>query len=297
MVIIRMSVESSVVLGLFGLIIDPSGVSLRYPIYGAPRDSSGRYDLSNDNGRDWLTFVQSNGIAKREGSRLYMAYRWETPASVWQEDERSGQFELLATEGLGRIDWQAQAHGRLPDVARLLGASLPGACACAPIYPEGFAFCPTCGRPLQRLPGTPSRLAGWWGPGQDAMLPRHVPHGLPVTSLPLGDSLEERPAAPHVGRADLSMPAPPNSTCVFAAAHYGFPEQRLLALAYTRGVLQYWDPVAQLWHVMTPDEGAASLAFTASDYAWLPVPEPRRGEVALVPTPGGLMRLWINPVS
>jgi hypothetical protein len=93
------------------------------------------------------------------------------------------------------------------------------------------------------------------------------------------------------------MPAPPNAYCVFAAAHYGFPEQRLLALAHTRGVLQYWDPVAGLWHVMTPEDGAASLAFTTSAYAWLPVLEPRRGEVAIVPTDGGLQRLWINPVS
>lgn len=229
-----------------------------------------------------------------------MTYRWETPASVWQEDER-GQFALLASEGLGRIDWQAHTSGglpaRLPDIARLVGASLPTSCGCAPIYPEGFVFCPNCGKPLQRLPGTPSRQPGWWGPGADAMLPRHVPHGLPVTSLPLGDSLEERPAAPHPGRCDLSMPTPPNAYCVFAAAHYGFPEQRLLALAHTRGVLQYWDPVAGLWHVMAPDDGAASLAFTASSYAWLPVLEPRRGEVAIVPTNAGLQRLWINPVS
>ncbi len=230
------------------------------------------------------------------GEKARMTYRWETPASVWQEDEQ-GQFALLASEGLGRIDWQAHAPGRLPDVARLLGASLPTSCGCAPIYPEGFVFCPNCGKPLQRLPGTPSRQPGWWGPGADAMLPRHVPHGLPVTSLPLGDSLEERPAAPHPGRCDLSMPTPPNAYCVFAAAHYGFPEQRLLALAHTRGVLQYWDPVAGLWHVMAPDDGAASLAFTASSYAWLPVLEPRRGEVAIVPTNAGLQRLWINPVS
>ena len=69
----------------------------------------------------------------------------------------------------------------------------------------------------------------WWGPHADAFLPRHVPHGLPVTSLPLGDSLEERPPAPEVGRFDQAMPVPPNAHCVFAAASYGFPEQRLLA--------------------------------------------------------------------
>lgn len=226
-----------------------------------------------------------------------MAYRWETPASVWLEDDKSGQFELLASEGLGRIDWQAQARGRLPDVARLLGASLPTACDCAPIYPEGFAFCPDCGRPLERLAAHVEHQPDWWGPHADQCLPRHVPHGLPVTSLPLGDSLEERPAAPEVGRFEVALPAPPNAQCVFAAAHYGFPAQRLLALAYTRGVLQYWDPLARLWHVMSPEDAAADLAFTASAYAWLPALNPRRGEVALVPTRRGLCRLWINPVS
>ncbi|WP_020651738.1 hypothetical protein [Massilia niastensis] len=226
-----------------------------------------------------------------------MAYRWETPASIWQEDDRNGQFELLATEGLGRIDWQSHARSRLPDVAHLLGASLPTACACAPIYPEGFAHCPNCGRPLQRLDGLPSRRQGWWGPGDDQSLPRHVPHGLPVTALALGDSLEERPASPAPGRADLAMPAPPNAVCVFAAAGFGFPGQRLLALAHGRGVLQYWDPLAQLWHVLAPEDGAAGLAFGASAYAWLPAREARRGEVALVPSASGLHRLWINPLS
>jgi hypothetical protein len=226
-----------------------------------------------------------------------MAYRWETPASVWLEDDNSGQFELLASEGLGRIDWQAQARGRLPDVAHLLGASLPASCHCAPIYPEGFAFCPNCGRALDKLAGRVSTQPDWFGPYADALLPRHVPHGLPVTSLPLGDSLEERPPAPEVGRFDLAMPVPPNAHCVFAAASYGFPEQRLLALAYTRGVLQYWDPLAPLWHVMTPEDGSADLAFTASSYAWIPALNPRRGEVALAPTARGLCRLWVNPVS
>ncbi|MDB5949737.1 MAG: hypothetical protein JWR65_1592, partial [Massilia sp.] len=42
-----------------------------------------------------------------------MSYRWETPASVWLEDESSGQFELAASEGLPRIDWQGQARARV----------------------------------------------------------------------------------------------------------------------------------------------------------------------------------------
>lgn len=226
-----------------------------------------------------------------------MAYRWETPASVWLEDESSAQFELASSEGLSRIDWQAQARGRLPDVAHLLGASLPAACTCAPIYPEGFAFCPNCGHALQKLAARQSRKSDWWGPWSDQALPRHVPHGLPVTSLALGDSLEERAPPPHVGRFDLGMPVPPNAHCVFAAGSFGFPVQRLLALAPTRNVLQYWDPLARLWHVMAAEDHGADLSFTASAYAWLPVHDARRGEVALVPTNKGLCRLWINPVS
>ena len=226
-----------------------------------------------------------------------MAYRWETPASVWLEDETSGQFALAASEGLSRIDWQGQACARLTDVAHLLGASLPATCRCAPIYPEGFAFCPTCGLALNKLAGQQTAPPDWWGPCADQFLPRQVPHGLPVTSLALGEALEQRSAAPVVGRFDVTMPAPPNAQCVFAAGSYGFPAQRLLALASGRNVLQYWDPLARLWHVMTPEESSAELTFTGPAYGWLPVANPRRGEVALVPTDKGLCRLWINPVS
>ncbi|MES3020355.1 MAG: hypothetical protein V4857_02100 [Pseudomonadota bacterium] len=226
-----------------------------------------------------------------------MATRWETPASIWLEDESSGRFELSATEGLGRVDGQAQARGRLPDIAALLGASLPLGCRCSPIYPEGFAFCPQCGHALDKLAGRLKSQPDWWGPAADQFLPRHVPHGLPVTSLALGDSLEERPPAPAPGRADCTMPVPPNAQCVFAAAGFGFPVQRLLALAYTRNVLQYWDPAAQLWHVMAAEGHADALDFTAGAYGWLPPLNPRRGEVALVPTSTGLRRLWINPVT
>jgi hypothetical protein len=228
-----------------------------------------------------------------------MAYRWETPASVWLEREEGGGYELAASEGLGRIDWAAgvQARGRLADCAHLLGASLPQACSHAYVYPEGFAFCPECGQPLQRLGQGRERRPDWWGAWADPLLPRHVPHGLPVTSLALGDALEERPAAPAVGRCDAVLPVPPNADCVFAAARFGFPEQRLLALAPGRSVLQYFDPLAEAWHVLVPEEGSADLRFSASDYGWLPAVEGRRGEVALVPTARGLYRLWINPVN
>ena len=226
-----------------------------------------------------------------------MTIRWETPASVWLEDDSAAQFELVSSQGLSRIDWQGHARGRLPDVAHLLGASLPQQCACSPIYPEGFAFCHTCGRALAKLAGKMKNQPDWWGGWSDQFLPRHVPHGLPVTSLALGDSLEERPAAPEVGRPDLTMPVPPNAQCVFAAGAFGFPVQRLLALAHSRNVLQYWDPLAQLWHVMAAEDAQSDLAFTQADYAWLPAHNPARGEVAIVPTDRGLRRLWINPVS
>ncbi|MDN4054578.1 hypothetical protein QPK32_15960 [Massilia sp. YIM B02763] len=228
-----------------------------------------------------------------------MAYRWETPASVWLEREAGSGYVLAAGTGLGRIDWQAgvQARGRVADCAHLLGASLPTACAHAPVYPEGFAFCPECGQPLRRPALERERRPDWWGAWADPLLPRHVPHGLPVTSLALGEGLEERTPAPHVGRFDATLPAPPNAHCVFAAATFGFHEQRLLALAPARGVLQYWDPLGETWHVLLPEEGAADLAFGASDYGWLPAVEGERGEVGLVPTARGLYRLWMDPVG
>jgi hypothetical protein len=226
-----------------------------------------------------------------------MATRWDTAASTWLEDETSGQFALQSTTGLGPVDWQAHARGRLPDCAHLLGASLPTSCACAAIYPEGFSFCPTCGAPLERLAGRVQHQPDWWGAASDQALPRHVPHGLPVTSLALGDRLEGRPAAPVINRAELAMPAPPNAHCVFIAGSYGFPEQRLLALAPARGVLQYWDPLAQLWHVMGAEDAGSELRFSAGGYNWLPSVNPARGEVGIVPLDTGLSRLWINPVN
>jgi hypothetical protein len=226
-----------------------------------------------------------------------MAYRWETPASVWLEDDTSGQFELAASAGLSRIDWQAQARDRLPDVAHVLGASLPGACRCAPIFPEGFAYCPNCGQALVRLDRQPKSQPDWRGLHADGKLPRHVPHGLALTSFALGAGLERRAPAPVVARPDRTLPAPPNARCVFAAGSYGFPTQRLLALAPGRNLLQYWDPLAARWHVMLAEKAPLELSFTAADYGWLPAHRPQRGEVALVPTDRGLRHLWINPVS
>lgn len=295
--IIRSPVKSSAPRAAARSLFDAPGVGWRCPANGAPRDSGRRYDLSNSKMSPQLpgpSFDQSEAKGP-------MATRWETPASIWQEVEAIGassEFALVASEGLGQVDWQGHARRRLPDVARLLGASLPIDCACAPIYPEGFAWCPHCGRPLLRLAGVPHAAhRGWWGPGGDDALPRHVPHGLPVTSTALGDSLEERPAAPAVGRPDAAMPAPPNACSVFAAAGFGFPGERLLALAHTRGVLQYWDPMARLWHVLAPRDGAASLVFTASGHAWIAAQGTARGDAGIVPGREGLQRLWIDPVG
>lgn len=223
-----------------------------------------------------------------------MAYRWETARSVWLECEHSGQFELSSSVNLGRIEWPAPARQRWPDMAQLLGAALPKHCAHAPLYPEDFAFCPTCGAALTSVASAPQ--LEWWGANAEPSLPKHVPQGLPVTALPLAAGIEARvPTA--VVQPDVTIPAPPNAVCVFAAANFGFAAQRLLALAYTRNALQYWEPDPARWHLMTGEAGAASLSFHASDYAWLPASAPRLGEVALVPTQQGLFRLLIDPLA
>lgn len=227
---------------------------------------------------------------------------WRAGDSVWREDVASStRFVLEAVQGVPRIDW-ALARGRLTDVAQLVGAALPGTCAHAAIFPPGFAFCPECGAPVQAA--APPSEAAWWGPATGALppgaapLPRHVPHGLPQTALPLGDALEAREPEPFVGRPDARMPAPPNSICVFAAAGFGFAAQRLVALAHTRNVVQYWDPPGNRWHVFTADDGAADLHFIASGYAWLPPADAaRRGEFGVVPTAQGLFRLLLNPLA
>lgn len=233
-----------------------------------------------------------------------MTYKWETSdapagragaASVWLEDERGGGFTLLSSSGLGHIDWrQTQAPGRLRDVAQLLGAALPVCCRHAAIYPEGFAFCPQCGATLER-PAAPPRPA-WWGAATAPGLPGQLGHGWPAATLELAAALERRGAGARP-KPDLSLPAPPNGECVFAAADFGFAAQRLLALAPRRGVLQYWDPAGARWHLLAAEEGSASLAFSASAYAWLPAASSRRGEVALAPAEHGLLRLGIDPVS
>jgi len=233
-----------------------------------------------------------------------MATRWETADSVWLEKAGGAPFELVASAGMARVDWAAQAPGRMPDVARLLGASLPAACTHAPIYPQGFVYCPECGKPLTSYAGRIARLPAWWGASSAALpvdhypLPRHVPHGLPVTALPLAASLETRAPEPAIGAAERKIPAPPNALCVFAAADFGYAAQRLLALAYTRNVLQYWDPAAGAWHLMAADDAAVDLSFSVSDYAWLPAAAGApRGEVGLLPSAQGLLRLTINPIN
>lgn len=223
-----------------------------------------------------------------------MTYRWETPDAVWLEDE-NGHFMPAASPGLGQFDWTAHGRARSADLAQLLGAAVPAACAHSAMYPPEFQWCPQCGQPLVSA-GVQETWRDWFGPSSDPDLPRGVPHGLPVTGLRLGAALEQRVrnAAP---RPDRTMPAPPNAVCVFAAAHFGYPVQRLIALAYTRGVLQYWDPARKLWQVFQPEDPADDIRFTQSAYGWLPNWNPQRGEVGIVPTARGLRRLWLNPVN
>src|SRR5471030_3312721 len=143
--------------------------------------------------------------------RPTMATRWETADSVWLEKAGGAPFELVASAGMARVDWAAQAPGRMPDVARLLGASLPAACTHAPIYPQGFVYCPECGKPLTSYAGRIARLPAWWGASSAALpvdhypLPRHVPHGLPVTALPLAASLETRVPEPAIRAAERAV--------------------------------------------------------------------------------------------
>jgi hypothetical protein len=56
--IIRTLAKSSALQPVFGSSIDPSGVRARYPVYGAPRGSGRRYDLSNNNSLDRLDVDQ-----------------------------------------------------------------------------------------------------------------------------------------------------------------------------------------------------------------------------------------------
>jgi hypothetical protein len=60
--------------------------------------------------------------------------------------------------------------------------------------------------------------------------------------------------------------------------------------------LQYWDHNEGSWLRIEPEDGAAELVFTVSDFYWLRAIQPRAGDVALVPTDHGLFRLSINPV-
>lgn len=240
-----------------------------------------------------------------------MAYLWSTGANDWWEDEESGQFTLHSLNGrmgsrtglkIGYSNLQP-ALNRYADMAQLLGAALPGACAHSHIYPQGFTFCPTCGVPLDTRPAQAAKpLPAWWdatsaSPPSNFPLPKYVPHGLPVTALPLAQVLETRPAEPAVGKADVRMPKPPNVPCVFAAANFGFKAQRLLALAYTRDVLQYWDPLAATWQIINADQYAADLKFSRSSYAWLPATSNRLGDVGIVPADSGLYQLSFDPVA
>ncbi|UGQ45398.1 hypothetical protein [Massilia endophytica] len=235
-----------------------------------------------------------------------MAYRWHSEDSAWLEHAPgtgSSRFELERSRELSPVAW-AHARGRLADVAAVLGAALPASCDHAAIFPENFAFCPDCGAPLLQAGDAPRLIPAWAAPPGTAALPasawplpKHAPQGLPLTSAPLAQALEKRAPEPAVGQAELRLPVPPNAVSAFISGTFGFAAQRLLALAYTRNVLQYWDPCASHWQLLAPEEGAAQLRFERSAFAWLPASGGRRGEVGLLPGDGGLYRLLVNPVN
>lgn len=231
-----------------------------------------------------------------------VAIKWQTPTSTWLEDTQNGHFVLAEKHGLGAIEWQGRASTRLTDVAQLIGAALPKNCQCAPIFPEDFQFCPHCGQALQLFPAIPSHVhpaSAWWGPRHDRQLPQHVPHGLPVSSIAIASAIENHPAEPVIGQAERRMLSPPNPHAMFAAAHFGFAHERLIALAYLRNVLQYWEPNAGRWHLLNSEKNTADITFSTSNYAWLPAASASAGlgEVGIIPTEQGLMRLWINPIN
>ncbi|MEN9867048.1 MAG: hypothetical protein RL748_2638, partial [Pseudomonadota bacterium] len=224
-----------------------------------------------------------------------MATQWQTANSVWQENDASGHFELVSTRGLGPVTLHAS---RLADAAQCLGAALPASCHCSPIYPEEFAFCPTCGKALQSTstnnannnPANHPTPPAWYGPWADHGLPEHAAKGLGQCGINLN------PGAPQQNtRPNASMPAPPSGRCVFASAHFGFAAPRLLALDYRQNVLQYWDPTAQDWQLLAGN--GTDLTFTASDYYWLRPLDDEPGSVAVLPTAQGLMQLRINPLN
>jgi hypothetical protein len=64
--IIRTLAKSSALQAVLGASIDPSGVSARYPVYGAPRGSGRRYYLSNNNGLTKLDVDQFIGRKGKE---------------------------------------------------------------------------------------------------------------------------------------------------------------------------------------------------------------------------------------
>ncbi len=243
-----------------------------------------------------------------------MATEWLTHTSTWLETDT--EFELQATRGLADSAWAAQA-GRVTEVAALLGASLPKSCQCAPIYPEGFEFCPACGAALQCCPDperpiathhqsassataassastpvTASPLDNWLGPYADADLPEHALKGVGLSAVSLAKVLPQATTRPPV-----TLPAPPAAAGVFISNRAGFAAGRLYALAHSQNVLQYFDPHANDWQILAGHGPDSDLRFTASDYYCLPASEPRAGVLALIPARQGLMWLSVNPVT
>jgi hypothetical protein len=234
-----------------------------------------------------------------------MATEWLTRTSSWLETDT--EFELQATRGLADSAWRAPA-GRVAEVAALLGASLPTTCQCAPIYPEGFEFCPHCGAALQACPdperpsATPhptpnTAFDAWLGPYADADLPEHALKGVGLSAVSLAQVLSGPTAPQPATRPAASLPAPPAAAGVLISNRAGFAASRLYALSYQQNVLQYFDPHANDWQMLAGHGPGSDLRFTASDYYCLPAMAGRAGALALIPAAHGLMWLSVNPIT
>ncbi|GIZ51117.1 hypothetical protein [Noviherbaspirillum aridicola] len=225
-----------------------------------------------------------------------MAFTWETPKGVWQEDE-NGSFGLSRSKDFGEIAWSPEATGRAADIAQLIGASVPTQCSCAPIFPDDFAHCPECGKPLRNAASNAKPAPEWWGPCGDHSLSELAPKGLPITAVNLDSIVRGRTAGQSTGRPDTTMLSPPLAPCVFASSRFGLLADRLIALSFEQNALQYWDPHEKQWLRIAADGDAAGLSFTRSAYYWIRPAVPETGEIALVPTDSGLYRLFLNPVT
>jgi hypothetical protein len=229
-----------------------------------------------------------------------MAYRWETPASVWLEDESNGQFELAASEGLGRIDWSRHARGAWPTSPTCSAPRCRAACeGCehSSIYPEGFSFCPNAAARSSAWPGA-SSAARLVGPAcrpaaaapRAAWLARHL---AAAGRQPRGTSRRAR-----VGRFDAVDAAAAECRVRVRRRRLRLPGTAPAgAGAGARRAAVLGSAGRSCGMCWCRKRARPSLRFTLPTTAGCRPWSRARGEVGLVPTAQGLYRLWINPIN